>query len=129
MPFHQFIKFSLVGATNTIIDFVLFYFLTRHVNWFDAHYLIANALAFSFAVTNSYFLNHYWTFNKKEEKSSIAEYLKFILANVLTLFIVQLCLYFLIEQWQIYDLYAKVMIVLISVVSNFLLSKFLVFKD
>jgi len=128
MPFQQFIKFSLVGATNTIVDFILFYFFTRYVHWFSVHYLIANGFAFAVAVTNSYFINHYWTFNKKDSGHNLGEYIKFILVNVFTLFIVEVCLYFLIEQWQIYDLYAKIMIVLISAVSNFLLSKFLVFK-
>ena len=129
MPFHQFIKFSLVGATNTAVDFILFYALTRGITWFSVHYLIANSASFALAITNSYFLNHYWTFNKRDSEHDLIRYLKFILANVFTLIILQVCLYFLIEHWQVYDLYAKTMLVLISVVSNFFLSKFLVFKS
>ena len=129
MPFHQFIKFSLVGATNTVVDFILFYTLTRGIAWFSVHYLIANSVSFALAITNSYFLNHYWTFNKRDSEHDLIRYLKFILANVFTLIILQVCLYFLIEHWQVYDLYAKTMLVLISVVSNFFLSKFLVFKS
>ena len=45
----QFIKFSLVGGFNTIVDLVAYIFFTRVIPW---HYLVAGTLAFLIAATN-----------------------------------------------------------------------------
>jgi len=126
--FFQFLKFSLVGVSNTLIDFLIYFILTRWVDWFRVHYLLANALAFVIAVTNSYFLNQIWTFKNQQEKKSYLKYFKFILANSFTLILVQVTLFVLVNYFSVFDLFSKILVILISVVSNFLLSKFVIFK-
>ena len=91
-------------------------------------YIMANALAFVIAVTNSYFLNQIWTFKNQQEKKSYLKYFKFILANSFTLILVQVTLFVLVNYFSVFDLFSKILVILISVVSNFLLSKFVIFK-
>lgn len=58
----QFIKFCVVGGINTVIDFGLYYLLTRHTAYFAGHFILATTLTFGLAVTSSFCLNTFWTF-------------------------------------------------------------------
>lgn len=126
--FKQFIKFSLVGAVNTLIDFSTFFLLTRTMPWFRENYLVANALAFSLAVTNSFLLNKRWTFKDQNKANLATQYLKFFGLSFITLIITEICLYYLIQQLNIYDLLAKVLVILISVIINFFISRSFIFN-
>lgn len=53
-------RFGVVGAINTAIDFAVFFTL---YSLFAVHLVIANVIAFLAAVTNSYLLNKFWSFN------------------------------------------------------------------
>ncbi len=124
--FRQFIKFSLVGILNTLIDFLIYFALTRVFPWFLENYLLANAIAFIVAATNSFYLNKRWTFNNKAKATF--QYIKFLAVSVFTLALVEISLYFLVTQLGIFDIYAKIIVLILSVISNFFLNKFLVFK-
>lgn len=63
----QFIKFGVVGVSNTAVDWIIFYILTATI-------LInaepsAKAIAFILAVANSYIWNSVWTFKKEFKKN------------------------------------------------------------
>src|SRR3954470_17823005 len=58
----QLLKFSVVGATGTVINFAVFATLNK---WFGVHYLIAATASFLVAVTSNYILNRHWTFRGK----------------------------------------------------------------
>lgn len=124
----QFIKFSLVGVINTLIDFLIYLGLTRLIFWFSHYYLVANAISFSLAVINSFILNRYWTFQESQKVDLHFKFIKFFAVNLLTLIIVELSLYYLVAHLLVYDLLAKMVVILISVVLNFCLSKFWVFR-
>ncbi|MCX6785495.1 MAG: GtrA family protein [Candidatus Komeilibacteria bacterium] len=125
----QFIKFSLVGVVNTLIDFSIFFILTRTSPWFKANYLAANAIGFSLAVTNSFWLNKKWTFQDRNKTKLTRQYLKFFGLNFMILIITEICLYYLIQHLNVYDLLAKVLIVLISVIINFFISRSFIFPS
>jgi tetratricopeptide (TPR) repeat protein len=59
--FRRFIKFCLVGFTNSLVDFLLYWFFTRLVGW---PYLLANAAAVIIAITWSFVLNTFWTWQQ-----------------------------------------------------------------
>lgn len=71
----QFIKFGLIGAFNTLVDFVGYLFFTRVLFW---HYLLAAILAFVISASSSFLLNRYWTF-KVTGLNFLKEYFKFLL--------------------------------------------------
>lgn len=125
----EFVKFAIVGVTNTVIDFSIYFFLTRFVTFFQRadHFLIANVIAFSIAVTNSYAWNRRWTF--RNSPGSIARQFPIFLAvNLIGLSLNEGSLYLLVRSFHLYDLFGKVIAICLSTTSNFLLSRFWAFK-
>jgi putative flippase GtrA len=120
----QFIKFSLIGVLNTVIDFVAYIFFTRVIDW---HYLVAAFLAFILAATSSFLFNRYWTFHL-EHRFSVLEYTKFFLVAAGGLFLTMLFLYILVDHLFWYDLWAKFVTIILVVNWNFWLQKYWTFK-
>ncbi len=74
----EFLRFGLVGVVNTAVDFAVFVLLYRGT---DIDPLLCNGVAFLVAVTNSYLLNHHWTFRKSTSNISVAAYVRFVALN------------------------------------------------
>lgn len=64
----QFIKFGLVGISNTAVDWIVYYLVTGYIITASDAKPTAKAISFLVAVINSYIWNTIWTF-KKEYKS------------------------------------------------------------
>ncbi len=63
--FWQFMKFGIVGLSNTAISLGIYYLFI----WINRNlYLIGNAVGFIVSVLNSYFWNSKFVFKKKDEK-------------------------------------------------------------
>lgn len=124
----QFVKYSFVGVLNTLTDFLVYYALTRLFDWLAHYYLVANAISFCIAVTQSFFLNKFWTFQNLGKEKMRSQYLKFVIVNFFTLAVNQLIFYSLVDLFGVYDLYAKVVLIFSSVIINFSLVKLWVFK-
>lgn len=56
----QFLKFAVVGVINTAVDWLVFYLLIYFI--IPDERLLAKAISFAVAVTNSFVLNSIWTF-------------------------------------------------------------------
>ncbi len=74
----QLYKFLLTGTLNTFIDLgilnaLMFIFATTAGAGLSAF----KAVSFSAAVINSYFLNKFWTFKKKDAKANPKEFITF----------------------------------------------------
>lgn len=65
----QFIKFGLVGISNTAVDWIVYFLLVHFVMTQTSAEPTAKAISFVVAVINSYIWNTIWTF-KKEYKSA-----------------------------------------------------------
>ena len=55
----QFIKFGLVGVSNTVLTFIVYTLLLKV---FGVWYLLASAIGFIVGATNGFLLNRRWTF-------------------------------------------------------------------
>jgi len=122
--FRQFIKFCLVGASNFFIDFSVYLLFTR---LFGLHYLPASVISFVVAVTWSFEWNRKWTFRYRNEGLRW-QYIKFFIANIISLSLNLGLLSLLIELVHIPDLWAKAVSSLIVAVFNFSLNRFWTFK-
>jgi dolichol-phosphate mannosyltransferase len=120
--FRRFIKFCLVGFTNSLVDFLLYWFFTRLVGW---PYLLANAAAVIIAITWSFVLNTFWTW---QQDLSWPKYKKFFLVNGLGALWQCLLLYCLVGWLDWPDLGAKVLAIIFVTLWNFILNQLLVFK-
>lgn len=124
----RFIRYSMVGGVATIGDFTIYFSLTRLNAWFSQYYLVANVCSFVVGSMIGYFLNKNWTF--QQGKSFIAsQYTKYIIANLITLAILQLFFYIFVEIFGLYDVIAKIALLFISIGINFSFSKFWTFKQ
>jgi putative flippase GtrA len=87
----QFVKFCIVGASSTLIDFGIFYLLIEivHIHSLVGHQDLARALAvcagFLVAVTNGFIWNSRWTFRKAEAEGQGKRYLRFVFTNLIGL--------------------------------------------
>src|SRR3984957_11570180 len=57
----QFLKFGLVGVSNTLIAFSVYTLLLKG---FGVWYLAASAIGFAVGATNGFLLNRRWTFRE-----------------------------------------------------------------
>jgi putative flippase GtrA len=94
----QMLKFGIIGAVNTGIDFGVFTLLTL-CEW---SYLPAQCLSYTCGVLNSYVMNRSWTFN--ERRHSKFAFFKFTLLNLFVLLVTSslLALLHLYAGWSIW---------------------------
>jgi len=127
----QFIKFSIIGIINTIIDFSIYILLTRHVVFFShSHSMLylANVISFLVSTTFSFFANRRWTF-AMTQKASLHEMARFYTITTSGLIINSFLLYNFIEFLKISDLIAKVFSTVFSTIWIFSLKRSWVFSD
>lgn len=62
--FRQFVKFGIVGACNTVLDFAVYLALTRTSAFWGEHIIMAATVSFLVAVASSFFFNNFWTFRR-----------------------------------------------------------------
>ena len=66
----QFIKFGIVGVSNTAVDWIVYYIVAGFIITASNAKPTVKAISFLVAVINSYLWNTVWTF-KKEYKQSV----------------------------------------------------------
>ena len=118
--FSQFIKFGVVGAIATVIDFGLLIFLTEvfHIN-----YLISATVAFTAAVIFNYLASMRYVFTHKEELSRRKEFIIFVVLSVIGLLINNGCMWLGVELFAIDYRITKVVATAIVVLWNFITRK------
>lgn len=123
----QFVKFVVVGFTNTFWDYALYVVLTRGWLGFELHFLYAQFLAFVGSVINSYVLNRRWTFRNTDRRYRI-QLGKFFLVNCVTVALYEILLYIFIDRLGVYDLLAKAIVIVPVTLWNFSANKLWTFR-
>ena len=75
----QFAMFCMIGATSAVIDVGLLNVLTHILGW---HWIVAQVVSFSLAVTNGFIWNSMWTFRGINADSYQRRYARFYATNV-----------------------------------------------
>ncbi|NLL91885.1 MAG: GtrA family protein [Ruminococcaceae bacterium] len=123
----QFIKFGLVGVSNTLISYVTYAVLV----YFGVQYVFANVIAFVISVLNSFYWNNKFVFKKEkdETRSVFRSLLKTFISYASTgLILANFLLLILVEKFKISKYLAPVFILVVTIPLNFLLNKFWAFK-
>lgn len=118
----EFILFALVGVSNTVINFIVYTILV----FFNMHYLIANIIGYGVGMINSYLLNKYFVFQKKEGDSLV--FIKFVLVNIITVTVHSILLYFFVSIFGWHKIYSQAFVTIITLVLNYLGNKLWTFK-
>jgi len=116
-------RFGLVGVSNTLIDFALYWVLSRYV--LVDQYVAAKMISYFGALANSYLMNKYWTFGSSER--SLAEAVRFLFIIAASWGVNSLSMRFLIGAGS-QDIVAFLLATLASAVFNFTLQKFFTFR-
>ncbi len=119
----QLSKFSIVGVLNTFCDWAIYYLLL----YFGIGYLVAQTISFCCGMINSYVWNHWWTFQHKQV--TLFKLIAFLLVNIGSLGVRSICMFLLIEQLVISPKIAIVVVVIPTVLVNFLGNKYITFHE
>ena len=119
----RFIKFALVGVMNTLLNWSIFFILTK----VELYYIVANVIAYLIATIHSYFWNSIWVF-KYNNGSKIKSSIKFIVLNIIGLLINTIILYVLVDIFNINKLISLVLTTVIVMIINYVANKVWVFN-
>lgn len=119
----RFIKFALVGVMNTLLNWSIFFILTK----VELYYIVANVIAYLIATIHSYFWNSIWVF-KYNNGSKIKSSIKFIVLNIIGLLINTIILYVLVDIFNINKLISLMLTTVIVMIINYVANKVWVFN-
>ncbi len=122
----EFLKFSVVGAMNTIIHLLVLYVLTE---FFSIWYILSSLFAFLVAVTNSFILNTLWTFRKDIRYKTTKKYSKFFIVSITAAISNLFFLYVFTEFIGLWYMISQLIAIAITLMINFIGNKLWTFKD
>ena len=118
----QFIKFSIIGFSNTFVSLAVYYIFL----WFSKDlYLVGNIVGWAVSVINAFYWNNkyvfgdgkngIWQITRKLGKAYLSYGMTFLLSTCL--------LYLEVDMWRWSELLSPIINLLITVPLNFLLNK------
>ena len=117
----QFLKFGIVGLSNSIITFVVYSILV----FCGSNYIVANVIGYCAGVVNSYIWNSKFVFKRQQSK---VLFTKFMLVNLITLSINTVLIFILIEKFEYGKYVSQLITISVSMIINFTLNKLWTFK-
>lgn len=121
----QFIKFAVVGCSNTVINLAVYY-LCLHLG---IHYIFAYTLGFLVSVCNAFYWNNKYVFKNKQEKSLIKAFAKVIASYGLSFFISIVLMGIFVGRLGISTYIAPLLKMAITIPLNFILNKTWAFRE
>jgi len=121
---YRFIRFCLVGISNTLVSLVAIYSLM----YLGVNYKLANLVGYIIGLINSYIWNRRWVFNSKN-KRVIKEALAFLGVFIFSYGLQYLSLIFLVQHQEINRYLAQLVSMVMYTVLSFMLNKYLTFSE
>ena len=121
----QFIKFGIVGASNTLISLGIYYLFV----WFDSSLFIwGYTIGFIVSVFNAYYWNRRHVFSDSGE-GHFKQIVKTFISYGATFLLGLVLLYVMVERFSISKNVAPVLNLLVTIPLNFLMIKLWTFKE
>jgi putative flippase GtrA len=117
----QFVKFCLVGGTNTVISLLVYALLLK----LNVYYIVASAISYIAGLINGYLLSSSFVF---KHKINLKQGLRFVGVYLSSLLINLAFLYILVDLFKISELIAQLMVTCFNVFYNYFLNKVWTFK-
>ena len=134
--FLQFVKFGIVGVSNTVVSYLLYagtLLLLQKYGWMPSFdYLVAQVVAFILSVAWSFYWNNKYVFvlGDGEQRSKWRALLKTYVSYSFTgLFLNSVLLILWVQICGISEFIAPIVNLIISVPINFLINKFWAFRS
>ena len=124
--FWQFIKFGMVGASNTLISLVIYY-IGLYLN---VHYVLSNVLSFIAGTLNAYYWNNKYVFKKEEgeERSTAKSVTKVFISYGISLGLSTVLLVLWVDVLHISERIAPLLNLCVTIPLNFVMNKFWAFR-
>ena len=119
------IYFLLVGATNTVVSYLVF-LLGYHL-WFPQSALFAQPFSYGAGIVWSYIWNRQWTFQSSADVCK--ELTRFISVQIILLFLSTSLIYWVVDCSSINASIGWVLVMALITMLNFFLTKTLVFSS
>ena len=130
----QFIKFGIIGLSNTILSYVLYLVFLKLFEKFgffpNYDYIVSSVLTFCICSVWSFYWNNRFTFKKTEgeERNILKTFIKTVMCYSLTgLLLNNAMLYLLVEFCGLAKEIVPLLILVVTVPLNFLLNKYWAF--
>lgn len=123
----QFIKFGIVGLSNTLISYVVYLAGVR----LGMHYLLASVLGFVISVLNSFYWNNKYVFLQgNAQRNLFLTLIKTFLAYASTgLVLANILLYIWVDILGVSEYLAPIINLVITVPLNFVINKLWAFRN
>ncbi len=122
----RFVKWLVVGATGTVVDYSILIALVERVGLYP---LIAQAISFTFAVVNNYILNRTWTFGDIKHKGPAVQFMQFFIVSILGLLTRTLIMYILLEWLGIWYRIAWAIAIIVVLIWSFFANLVWTFRE
>ena len=125
--FMQFVKFGMVGLSNTIINYVCYLILIK----LGVYYLIASIVGFLVSVVNAYYWNSKYVFRKEGEKQShLQAFIKVFLSYAATgLVLNNILLFIWVNLLHLSEVIGPIVTLIVTIPTNFILNKLWAFRS
>lgn len=119
----QFIKFGLVGLSNAIVLYGVYYLLLKA----GMHYILAYIIAFILSVLNAYLWNNRFVF-KNSTESFFKKIIKVYASYTFTFLLSTVLLYVWVDLLHISDKIGPIINIIITTPINFIMNKIWAFR-
>ncbi len=122
--YKQFVLYSIIGTFSASLDFAIY---TALFKFSGIAYLISNAISVNCGIITSFLLNRQFNFKIKDK--TILRFVLFYSVGLLGLAVSTALLWMLVEHWEVNAIVAKILTIIVVVLVQFSLNKYITFKN
>ena len=115
--FLELLRYGITGASTTAVNYIV-YIALLYFHW---NYLVANTIAWIFAVAFAYVVNRNMVFHS--ENGILQEALSFVSMRFLTLLLENFLLFCLIQQLHFAPTLSKLAVSVVTIIGNYVICK------
>lgn len=118
----QFIKFAIVGGSNTLINLIIYNILIL----FGINYIFSNIVGYFLGMLNGFVWSKNWVFKSKDSTGKL--FVKFVGVNLVSLGFSTISLLLLVHNLSLNKSMAQLLTTAFTVIINYILNKIWTFK-
>lgn len=126
--YKEIIDYLIFGGFTTLVNVVVFFLFDTVIG---LHYLMANAISIAVAILFAYYTNQKFVFRSRVDsfQERLREFGLFVILRLFSAVFDMLSMWVLVDLLEIDSTLAKLLTQFIVVVSNYVFSKFFIFKQ